>query len=202
SELQQNLLFSWVWAVASNEWQDSGVPVSPVSSDQAIALKAYTIIATDGKFDPAVCEAGSSRQEYRDKFHYKTLHFLLTQALATLRVSQGQQCHDVSRVVRGVWFQARRGDIIRFGQFVLTSLSETSQCSGTDTVFQVKTCHGADIDKLSFNSGGEEVLIPPFETFEVTNVTWDEKCPRIQLSSTGTHSNYNCEWLRGDVTEG
>lgn len=199
SELQQNSLFAEVWANATAEWQKRGSRVSPLSSpDQAIALMAYTMKGLHNEFNAAVRKAGSSRQEYRDKFHYKTLHFLLTQALATLRVSQGQKCRSVFRGVQGVRFQARRGDIVRFGQFVSTSLSkEVANGFGNDTVFKVHTCYGADIHEFSKKSDQEEVLIPPFETFKVTSVTQEGKCTLIHLRSTGTHSNYNCEWLRG-----
>ncbi|NWT21642.1 NARE ribosyltransferase, partial [Vireo altiloquus] len=202
SELQQNPLFIWIWAEATDWWQQSGSPVSPLSSpDQAIALWAYTMKDLYKDFNKAVRKAGSSRQEYQDKFHYKSLHFLLTQALAKLRVTQGQQCHDVFRGLSGVRFQAKPGDFVRLGQFALTSLSEeVAQSFGTDTMFQVHTCHGADIHKLFKNASEKVVLVPPFETFKVTDVTQDGA--RIQLRSTGTHSNYNCQWLRGDVTEG
>ncbi|NXS82341.1 NRT1 ribosyltransferase, partial [Erpornis zantholeuca] len=205
-ELWQNKNFSRVWSNAWLEWLMQGFPLSPLSSKElAIALMAYTMedkpVCED--FNDAVREAGSSPQQYQHKFHYKAWHFLLTQALATLRVTQGQQCRNVFRRVSDVWFQAQPGDIIRFGQFALTSLDEAVTYGfGTDTVFEVYTCHGADISKFSKKSKQQEVLIPPFESFNVTNVTQDGKSTRIQLSSTGTHSNYNCEWLGGDITEG
>ncbi|NXY12245.1 NAR1 ribosyltransferase, partial [Pteruthius melanotis] len=204
SDFQQNPLFAKVWAMATAEWQVRGSRVSPLSSPaQAIALMTYTMRDLHEDFNKAVREAGRSGREYRDNFHFKALHFLLTDALATLRGTQGQKCRDVFRGVRDVRFQAKPGDTVRFGQFASASLSETTaKCFGTNTVFQVHTCHGTDIQEFSKYPGEEEVLIPPFETFKVIDVTQEGKCPRIQLLSAGTHSNYNCEWLRGDVTEG
>ncbi|NXM47504.1 NAR1 ribosyltransferase, partial [Gymnorhina tibicen] len=204
SELQQNPVFAQVWPMATAKWKKKGSSWSPLSSPaQAIALMAYTMHELYEEFNEAVRKAGRSRQEYRDNFHFKALHFLLTQALARLRVSQGQKCHNVSRGVRDIQFRAKPGDTVRFGQFASTSLSEgTAQLFGTATVFQVYTCHGADIRNFSSYPKQEEVLIPPFETFKVTSVTSDGKSPRIWLRSVGTRSTYNCEWLRGDVTEG
>ncbi|NWY22080.1 NRT2 ribosyltransferase, partial [Aphelocoma coerulescens] len=201
SEFQQNPLFAKVWAKATAKWQKKGSCVSPLlSPDQAIALMAYTMDDLYKEFNAAVRKAGSSPREYRDNFHFKALHFLLTDALATLR---GQECHDVFRGVSNTQFKAQRGDTVRFGQFASTSFSEDdAQDFGTDTVFQVHTCHGVDIQRFSCFSFEKEVLIPPFETFEVTDVTQDEEGAWIRLRSTGTHSNYNCEWLRGDGTEG
>ncbi|NXA74308.1 NARE ribosyltransferase, partial [Thryothorus ludovicianus] len=124
SEFQQNPLFAEVWEKAAAEWQRRGLPESPLSSDQAIAIMAYTMEGLYEKFNEAVRTAGSSSQVYRDKFHYKTLHFLLTQALVTLRDSQVLQCHDVFRGVRGVHFTAECGQQVRFSQFSSTSLSK------------------------------------------------------------------------------
>ncbi|NXU36573.1 NRT2 ribosyltransferase, partial [Drymodes brunneopygia] len=197
-EFVQNPLFSQTWAKATAELKKK---VSYLPSEQAIALMAYTTDDLYKEFNEAVLEAGRSPQEYRKNFHFKTLHFLLTQALVTLRGTQGQKCYDVSRGVDGVLFKAQRGDTVRFGQFASASQSKTiAEDFGTDTVFQVHTCHGADIEEFSMFPDEEEVLIPPFETFEVTDVTYKGNKAQISLRSTGTFSNYSCEWLGGDVT--
>ncbi|NXR96806.1 NARE ribosyltransferase, partial [Hypocryptadius cinnamomeus] len=79
-----------------------------------------------------------------------------TQALATLRDTWGQQCHNVYRGVRGVRFKAEYGDIVRFGQFTSASQSETAaQQFGIDTLFHVHTCHGVEIRQFS-NYPGEK----------------------------------------------
>uniref|UniRef100_A0A8C3MC12 NAD(P)(+)--arginine ADP-ribosyltransferase n=1 Tax=Geospiza parvula TaxID=87175 RepID=A0A8C3MC12_GEOPR len=172
SELQQNPLFAQAWTKATAEWHKRGSPVSPLASPaQAIALMAFTMDDLYREFNAAVRTAGRSSQEYRDNFHFKTLHFLLTQALATLRATRGPQCHNVYRGVDGVRFKAEYGDIVRFGQFASASQSQTaSQQFGMDTVFQVHTCHGAEIREFSKYPHEKEVLIPPFETFEVIKV--------------------------------
>ncbi|XP_030799215.1 GPI-linked NAD(P)(+)--arginine ADP-ribosyltransferase 1-like [Camarhynchus parvulus] len=205
SELQRGGHFAEGWALAAAQWRvrpSPGSPGSPLSPAQAIALMAYTApVPLHREFNEAVRAAGHSRQEYRDNFHFKTLHFLLTQALAALRDAGGPRCHRVFpaswRWVRSV----RRGRLRRAGHFASASLrNESSWGFGTDAAFQVLTCHGAPIREFSFFPHEEEVLIPPFETFEVTDVSKVTKGgdkARIQLRSTGTFSNYNCEWLRG-----
>uniref|UniRef100_A0A8C3XAD9 NAD(P)(+)--arginine ADP-ribosyltransferase n=1 Tax=Cyanoderma ruficeps TaxID=181631 RepID=A0A8C3XAD9_9PASS len=198
SEFQKNPLFARVWVKAVAEWQSQGSRVSPLSSpDQAIALMAYTMPDVHKDFNAAVRAAGRSAQEYRKNFHFKTLHFLLAQALGTLRHTQNTQCCHVFRGVRDVHFKAQPGQRVRFGQFTSTSLSnKTAQRFGRGTRFGVHTCHGVDIQQFSNYPWEEEVLFPPFETFEVTEVAQDGCSTWIWLRSTGTFSKYNCEFQR------
>ncbi|NWU03547.1 NRT2 ribosyltransferase, partial [Urocynchramus pylzowi] len=164
------------------------------------ALMAYTMQELHDPFNTAVRTAGKSRQEYRDNFHFKTLHFLLTQALQKLR--RPGVCLDVFRGVKKYQFNVNSGDKVRFGRFASSSLDKTvSQGYGTDTMFKVHTCFGVDIQKFSYKQSEKEVLIPPFETFEVIDVKTEGSTLNIGLRSTGNFSNYNCEWLRGDIME-
>ncbi|NXI82499.1 NRT2 ribosyltransferase, partial [Rhipidura dahli] len=199
SEFQQNPLFARGWAKATAEWQCRGSRVYPLPSpDHAIALMAYTMDDLYREFNSAVRVAGRSRQEYRDNFHWKTLHFLLTDALAVL--NPAHQCYEVYRGVEGIHFTAERGHTVRFGQFTSASrLQAVANEFGNDTKFQVYTCHGVAIWGYSAKVSQQEVLIPPFETFKVTDVTQKGNTAEIRLHSNGIHSNYNCEWLRGDI---
>ncbi|KAM3680703.1 erythroblast NAD(P)(+)--arginine ADP-ribosyltransferase-like [Ammospiza maritima maritima] len=199
SEFQQNPLFAQTWLKATAEWQSRGSPVSSLSSPaQAIALMAFTMDELHTEFNAAVRTAGHSIQEYRHNFHFKTLHFLLTQALVTLRQAQNGQCHNVYRGVSMYRFKAKPGDIVRFGQFSSASQSErNAKRFGSATVFEVYTCHGAEIREFSKYPDEKEVLIPPYETFEVINVSQEGERARIQLRSKGTFSNSTCKWLKG-----
>ncbi|XP_041328177.1 erythroblast NAD(P)(+)--arginine ADP-ribosyltransferase-like [Pyrgilauda ruficollis] len=72
----------------------------------------------------------------------------------------------------------------------------TGECSNV-MLAEVHTCHGLEIQFFTKHPGEPVVLIPPFETFKVTQVTRERDKTQLQLRSTGTFSNYNCEWLRG-----
>ncbi|XP_062371198.1 erythroblast NAD(P)(+)--arginine ADP-ribosyltransferase-like [Cinclus cinclus] len=199
SEFLKNSLFAQVWPRAVTEWQCRGSPLSPLSSSaQAIALMAYTMDDLYRDFNKNVSVAGHSRQQYRDKFHFKTLHFLLTGAVQRLRDAQGKKCRWVFRGVKKYKYKAKVGDIVRFGQFTSSSICKNViKNFGNTTVFKVQTCHGAYIKEFSKYPNEEEVLIPPFEKFRVTKVSDNGDNVQIKLNSVGTSSKYNCEWLRG-----
>uniref|UniRef100_A0A8C3Y4U1 NAD(P)(+)--arginine ADP-ribosyltransferase n=1 Tax=Catharus ustulatus TaxID=91951 RepID=A0A8C3Y4U1_CATUS len=199
SEFQNNSRFAELWNQARETWWREGSRVSPLSSsDQAIAITAGTMLYWGGKFNAEVRAAGRSPQKYRDNFHFKSLHFLLTDALATLRDAQGQKCHLVFWGTDYTRYKAKPGDIVRFGQFVVLSLRKSvAELFGNTTVFQVQTCHGADIKAFARFPNFDDVLIPPFEKFKVTKVIEKGKKVEIHLDSIGTYSKYNCEWLTG-----
>ncbi|XP_066061690.1 erythroblast NAD(P)(+)--arginine ADP-ribosyltransferase-like [Chamaea fasciata] len=197
SEFQKNRHFAWVWVKAVTEWRKRDSRVSPLPSQaQAIALTALTMDVRS-VFNADVRVAGRSPRQYRDNFPYKTLHFLLTDALATLRDAHPGQCLDVFRRDCGAQFAAQPGDTVRFGEFTITALRKTEGWCSDGTEFQVRTCQGAGIQSFSEYPEHEWVLIPPFETFEVTEVTREGNKTQIQLRSIGTSSKYNCEWLKG-----
>ncbi|KAM4907043.1 NAD(P)(+)--arginine ADP-ribosyltransferase 2-like [Sylvia borin] len=198
SDFHKNDEFARNWAKAMAQWQKLGSFSSSLTPEQAIALMAYTMKELNlyKQFNDAVREAGSSSWKYHNKFHFKSLHFLLTSALQTLR--QPNNCKKVFPCVSRYQYKVNKDEIVRFSQFASTSLSQTvAQRFGKDTMFQVTTCHGADIQKFSRYQGEQEVLIPPFETFKVTSVSKEGNTMHIELQSTGNSSNYNCEWLKG-----
>ncbi|RMB90869.1 hypothetical protein DUI87_32702 [Hirundo rustica rustica] len=199
SEFKENLVFAEAWREAVEDWKDQGSHVpSLLSLDQAIALRAYTMegMRLYQQFNVAVREAGSSSWKYRNEFHFKSLHFLLTQALQKLR--RPNQCYDVFRGVNNTQFKANKNDKVRFGQFASSSMDiKVAWEFGHGTIFKVNTCHGVEIQGFTSFPEEEEVLIPPFETFKVTDVRKIGNTMVIDLQSTGNASNYNCEWLKG-----
>ncbi|NXC38444.1 NARE ribosyltransferase, partial [Penelope pileata] len=196
-----NKVYAEGWRNAVVEWRNRwGRAAHPpvLRREQATAMLAYTM---EGdlyhQFNTATRVGGSSRQHYLHSFPFKTLHFLLSQALRTLRESQPQSCHQVYRGVRGTRFTAQQGKSVRFGQFTSSSLhKKVAESFGQDTFFSVETCYGVPIKDFSTFPGEDEVLIPPFEHFNVTNFTYHEGRTLIQLRSQGKNSTYNCELVK------
>ncbi|NXJ72524.1 NARE ribosyltransferase, partial [Rostratula benghalensis] len=200
TEFANNRLYAEAWTQAAAEWRNRGGRAPRLRTEQAVAIMAYTLRGRLYQtFNAAVREAGRSRGEYLERFRFKALHFLLTQALGSLREAQPRRCRHVYRGVLGIRFTARRRDLVRFGQFTSTSLQNKSALHfGQDTFFSVKTCYGVPIRDFSLYPSEEEVLIPPYERFEVTNVTKRGDGTCIHLRSRDTFSNYSCEWVKGD----
>ncbi|XP_075598883.1 erythroblast NAD(P)(+)--arginine ADP-ribosyltransferase-like isoform X1 [Balearica regulorum gibbericeps] len=193
--------YAEAWKKGAAEWQSKPHHVSRVPAlrrEHAVALLAYTWQCDPyTKFNAAVRVAGRSREEYLNTFHFKVLHFLLSEALRVLRDAQPQKCHHVYRGIRGIRFTAQQHQSIRFGQFTSASLRKVEALKfGKDTLFSVETCYGVLIRNFSFFTDEEEVLIPPFEIFEVTNITHNGNRAFIQLRSQGASSTYNCEWVK------
>ncbi|NWI50279.1 NRT2 ribosyltransferase, partial [Calyptomena viridis] len=200
TEFATNRNYSKTWVTATALWNKRPHPHPLLPRDEGISLLAYTLWTNLYlTFNAATREAGSSSCQYRNNFHYKVLHFLLTRALEDLqRAESHPRCFHVYRGVRGTRFITRPGRTVRLGQFTSSSpKKEVAQRFGTDTFFEVETCHGASIRNFSNVCLEEEVLIPPFEKFKVTRVTHLGGKTQIQLKSHGVYSKYNCEYLRG-----
>ncbi|PKU27993.1 erythroblast nad (+)--arginine adp-ribosyltransferase-like [Limosa lapponica baueri] len=202
TEFTRNPIYAEGWKRAAAKWWNKGgdVPRSTaLRTEHAVALMAYTLHGSlYMKFDEDVHNAGLSRREYLEKFQFKTLHFLLTEALTILR--KPQTCHKVFRGVKDIRFIAWPQDLVRFSQFVSFFFrKEKAKDFGEDTFFSVNTCYGVPIKKFSAYPEKEEVLIPPYERFVVTSITKHLNSTYIQLESAGTCSNYNCEWVKGNI---
>ncbi|NXR12824.1 NARE ribosyltransferase, partial [Semnornis frantzii] len=200
TEFATNSLYAEAWALAAAEWRSRrGRVPSLLPAPQAVALLAYTQQGSLHRdFNAAVRRGGLSRRHYLASFHFKALHFLLSRALATLRATQGPGCHQVYRGVKGIRFNARAGSRIRFGHFASASTRNSSaEAFGQDTFFRLETCYGAAIRDFSFYPEEEEVLIPPFESFEVVDARQAAGRALIRLRSRAALSNHNCEFLKG-----
>ncbi|XP_027321135.2 NAD(P)(+)--arginine ADP-ribosyltransferase 1-like [Anas platyrhynchos] len=198
----KNPLYANTWRKANEKLRNSNHP-QVLRWEYAVAVMAYTYpTRLYRKFNEAVCEGGRSRDYYLQSFHFKTLHFLLTEALHTLRNAQGRRCYNVYCGVRDIRFMAQINQTVRFGRFASASLKKNAtKRFGQDTLFFVYTCYGVPIWNFSFYPEEEEVLIPPYEVFKVTKFTRDRDRNIIRLRSHSVHSNYNCALVNGKGRE-
>ncbi|XP_075054494.1 GPI-linked NAD(P)(+)--arginine ADP-ribosyltransferase 1 [Mixophyes fleayi] len=202
TEYSENKEFADGWDTATFSWAEKkkGRVVVPkgFKDEYAIALLAYTINGPLHKvFNDAVREAGRSKQYYLNNFKFKVLHYYLTKALQLLDEIETPVCHKVYRGIRGIRFKSDTRKPIRFGQFTSSSMNDESALQfGEDTFFNIHTCYGVNIKNFSFFPGEEEVLIPPYEKFKVTNFTKERDRNFITLTSMEKSSVYNCELVK------
>ncbi|XP_029294727.1 ecto-ADP-ribosyltransferase 4-like [Cottoperca gobio] len=162
---------------------------------QAICVYTSENIKLYEMFNHAV---RTNRSGYGTSFPFHFLHFWLTSAVQILN-TDNTKCHNTYRRTN-VKFRGNVNETIRFGFFASSSLKKTLTRFGK-TCFKIKTCSGAFLKHYpDIGNKEEEVLIPPYEMFNITKKT---KGPSVDglgdckdvyiLESAGVHSNVNCQ---------
>ncbi|MBN3311331.1 NAR1 ribosyltransferase, partial [Amia calva] len=183
----------------NQEWIEAGSCHKPVPGgipEHAVAINVYTGGRIYRQFNTAVRTQGERRESYLKQFHYKALHFLLTDALQLLKAQDPGLCYQVYRGVN-ITFEAEENSQVRFGQFTSSSMNRevAEELFGNATVFNITTCLGVKIQNYSCIPEEEEVLIPPSETFTVHSVRETLKGRVIMLSHCGTFSQHECSFF-------
>ncbi|XP_074073404.1 ecto-ADP-ribosyltransferase 5-like [Macrotis lagotis] len=194
-----NLNFSKVWENAEIKW--NGITPNNKKMDMLfeVAVIAYTTETNKiyPTFNRAVRECCESLDAYMNNFHFKALHFYLTRAVQMLKGS----CKNVYRGI-SVKQQPDGTGEMRFGQFASTSLNQIVARKFTKksgTLYKVYTCEGAAIEHLSVFPREKEVLIPPYEVFDVSMFSDSEGLNNVELKSKKTSkSRFNCAYLEAN----
>lgn len=173
-----------------------------LSKEQVIAIKVYTLDTPKiyPEFNNAVRTQGP---EYTTSFRYHALHFFLTRAIQVLNVKRNK-CYTGYRRVNQ-YFSTNVSDQIRFGSFTSSSLfkSPNREKFGDKSCFEIYTCLGADISLYSRNLIENEVLIPPYEVFNVTEIERradKNPCEVVYKvkSTEESQSNFTCALFRNE----
>lgn len=135
---------------------------------------------------------------YTKSFPYHAVHFWLTSAIQILD-NNSQTCHITYRRTNTA-FTGKIHQVFRFGSFTSSSLKTDLFHFGQETCFYIKTCSGAYLKKYpSLRDHEQEVLIPPYEMFNITHVAKKSyknlsDCKQIYVvESAGVQSNLNCK---------
>uniref|UniRef100_A0A3Q3JAY7 NAD(P)(+)--arginine ADP-ribosyltransferase n=1 Tax=Monopterus albus TaxID=43700 RepID=A0A3Q3JAY7_MONAL len=187
----------------ANKWEDAkdcvkqklGQRTDPDLTELHLtAICLYTSNNVYTTFNKAV---RTQRNEYTSSFQFHSLHYLLTSAIQILKK---KPCLTTYRRTK-VRFAGNVNQIIRFGSFASSSLETTLTHFGKASCFQIKTCFGAYLKHYSIFGTEEEVLIPPYETFKITeiirgknNIEGLSDCKVVYiLEHEGTKSQLNCK---------
>ncbi|XP_056304741.1 GPI-linked NAD(P)(+)--arginine ADP-ribosyltransferase 1 [Danio aesculapii] len=165
--------------------------------NHSIAIHVYTGDRVYSTFNKAV---GSDKNRYKDKkYNWYSLHFWLTEAVQILRKNQGG-CKTSYRGTKDTYSTKNVvGKEVRFGSFASSSFKQAeANRFGDKSCFEIYTCQGAHVEKYSVYPHEKEVLIPPYETFNVTAVRTKKDDPKLwcdsvfTLRSLRTISYVNC----------
>ncbi|XP_056416232.1 ecto-ADP-ribosyltransferase 5-like [Hyla sarda] len=170
-----NSAFGLAWDQAAVKWKKVKSTVrlpSEFRDEFGIAIIVYTTDWPESspiykELNGNVTLAGRSRKRYMESFHYKALHFYLTRALQVLR-KNSKRLTQTYKVFRGTdkSLQVSEEMDLRFGRFTSSSRNiEVAKEYSGGLFFEMTTCFGVDIHRLSFFPKEQEVLIPVAEKF-------------------------------------
>ncbi|XP_007491102.2 ecto-ADP-ribosyltransferase 5-like [Monodelphis domestica] len=198
-ERAMNSNFSKVWEKAEIKWEKLSPDKKRMEKLYEVAVIAYTMEEPKiyPTFNRAVRECCGSLEAYMKDFHFKAFHFYLTRAVKILR--KPGFCQKVYRGISVKQLPDGSGEM-RFGQFASTSLKQGVALiftdHGTGTFYDIYTCQGALIQHLSVYPEEKEVLIPPYELFDVASFSESEGLQNVMLKSKRTFSKFNCAYLQ------
>ncbi|XP_028444637.1 ecto-ADP-ribosyltransferase 5-like [Perca flavescens] len=193
--------FNKAWEKAKNcankklKHKDKGDEALTKDHMQAICVYTSENPKIYGIFNDAV---RTKRTMYGTSFPFHSLHFWLTSAVQIL--SNNMKCNTTYRRTKSE-FSGDVNQIIRFGFFASSSYKTTLTHFGRKTCFKIKTCSGAFLKHYaSLGDHEQEVLIPPYEKFNITGKTSGlfveglSDCENVYiLVSAGVDSNLNCK---------
>ncbi|ROL42415.1 Erythroblast NAD(P)(+)--arginine ADP-ribosyltransferase [Anabarilius grahami] len=193
-EKENSNIFKKAWIKAENNISRWNI-LSKLKRTHKIAINVYT---DDNVYREFNRDTRTGKQTYKDNtYKWYSLHFLLTEAIQILKKKQNR-CFDTFRGTND-GFNGNVFEDVRFGSFASSSLNRAkAERFGTVTCFKIHTCEGANVTKYSEFPAEEEVLIPPYEKFNVTAVKTradepDLWCDTVYtLESSGIRSDLNC----------
>ncbi|XP_053564776.1 ecto-ADP-ribosyltransferase 5 isoform X2 [Bombina bombina] len=197
-EKSYNPPFGTAWDQAKIQWDKTKRTVripNGFLDEFGIAISVYTTDFPKENpiyklFNGNVSTAGKSREHYMHNFYFKALHFYLTRALQVLKRNSKRK-HLTYRGTDDSYEVSEA--IFRFGRFTSSSLNiEVAKEYYTGLLFELTTCFGVDIHKISAFPKELEVLIPVSEKFKYVGTKGNVY---ILNSTCELCSYFNCAYL-------
>ncbi|KAK9966113.1 hypothetical protein ABG768_003241 [Culter alburnus] len=192
NEKKKSPKFEAAWIVADKETSKLNL-FSKLSRQHKIAIK---VCADDNVRSEFSRDTRNGKQSFKDNtYKWYSLHFLLTEAIRILKKKENK-CFDTFRGTNDK-FTYESGEV-GFGSFTSSSLDrERAKHFGRISCFEIHTCEGADVSEYSRYPDMKEVLIPPYEKFNVAVKTKTDEpdlwCETVYiLKSIGIRSDLNC----------
>ncbi|XP_036438900.1 ecto-ADP-ribosyltransferase 5-like [Colossoma macropomum] len=196
-ELKANKDFTEMWRNHGGTCEKQIYGATP---PHLAALQAYGNSGVQFRktFNRLVQTKGSNATTYNDEFPFKSLHFLLTDALQLLNHSK--TCTTVYFGTSNQ-YTAEIGKEVRFGMFISASIRESLEIehivtADEGTLFNITSCSVVNVENYTCTSEEIEQLISPTEVFRVQNVsrvsTDEAEYNLITLTHSHFLSNHDC----------
>ncbi|XP_042260016.1 ecto-ADP-ribosyltransferase 4-like [Thunnus maccoyii] len=170
-----------------------------LTKNQRQAICLYTSKYMAEVFNKAV---RTSKNIYGSSFKFHYLHYWLTTAIQKLnKIQKTTDCPITYRRSKHI-FTGKEKDTIRFGEFASSSTRPDLTKYGSETCFKITTCSGASVGDYSIYPKEKEVIIPPYETFNITSTNGKRQgalsdCQKLYvLKSAGEQSELKCKLVR------
>ncbi|KAK5603871.1 hypothetical protein CRENBAI_026455 [Crenichthys baileyi] len=191
---EKNGEFKEAWLKAEQYYKTKWVNTKILKKEEIMALHAYTLENPPlyAEFNKAV--RMQKCQYKKKKFKFYALHFLLTMALRSLK-SKAKQCITAYRRTKSK-FKTAVNKKIRFGAFTSSSVGSYPPITfGDQSCFEISTCFGAEISQFSRFESEKEVLIPPYEVFKITDISYPKDLLPCKVVYKLTSTKYPCSNL-------
>ncbi|XP_026111640.1 GPI-linked NAD(P)(+)--arginine ADP-ribosyltransferase 1-like [Carassius auratus] len=198
TELNNNKDFKTMW---ENTTCKKAIPGS--KPEHMTALKNYVEASSKfhENFKKWVQNHNKSRSTYRDQFPFKSLFFLLTDAM---NLTDHKECRTVYSGT-GKGYITRIGEKVRFVSFFPAKLEsddateDASVGEDTGTVFSITSCSVINLEDYGCSSEEIDALISSTEVFTVKNIKTvknnDDEFKEIILVHSHFHSSSDCSSL-------
>ncbi|KAM8842367.1 erythroblast NAD(P)(+)--arginine ADP-ribosyltransferase isoform 1-T1 [Synchiropus picturatus] len=191
-ELQANQDFFTAWNTSLAK------PIPGGLKEHAAALWAYFHVDKKftKRFNDAVEKLGVNSSVYQQDFQFKSIHFLLMDAIHLLKP---KTCKNVY-MISDSQVRAKTGSKVRFGRFtvVRTDLSMKEDI-GDDVYFNITTCFSASLQDIC-PTCGDDALISPTEEFTAAEEIVDEET-HVVLQHSKLTATHNCYFTSGAAVE-
>ncbi|XP_040025413.2 ecto-ADP-ribosyltransferase 5-like [Gasterosteus aculeatus] len=208
-------VFNENWETQKEECDGLYQPNETLSKEEITALCVYTSNETYADFNKATREQGP---KYKTAFKYHALHFYLTRAVQKIKAEHDKKnendsekkCYTVFRRTDKSFSTKVLNKEVRFGSFASSSLRDDLTHFGDKSCFEIYTCMGADVSDFYKYENEAEVLIPPYEVFNVTEITKRSEQPQSGLwcdvvyklkSTKKTKSTFNCALINKEALQ-
>uniref|UniRef100_A0A8C1W7N1 NAD(P)(+)--arginine ADP-ribosyltransferase n=2 Tax=Cyprinus carpio TaxID=7962 RepID=A0A8C1W7N1_CYPCA len=199
TELNNNTDFKTMWQ--SNAACGQAIPGK--TPEHMAALKSYVDATPEFRkmFKELVQNHGRSSSTYRDEFPFKSLFFLLTDAM---HLTGQKKCRTVYSGT-GEEYITTIGQKVRFVSFLPAKLKFTDATEdafadeNTGTVFNITSCSVISLDDHGCSSEVIDELISPTEVFTVKDITdvrnSNDEYTKITLVHSEFYSTSDCSSL-------